>query len=187
METTPPLNPAQQRVIDALGRGESYVSDGKCHLMNFTVATDLNDSAATGPGGENHTLGEGNIYALVTVAARLDGAPELPVELIVNGYPVAEQKIRADGKEQTLEFKAKLDQSSWVAVRVSPHAHTNPVYVIKDGKPIRANEASARWCLAGVEQCWATKERTYAQAEKVPRPSVSAAAALHDYVPGGAR
>jgi hypothetical protein len=88
------------------------------------------------------------------------------VELIVNGYPVAEQKVRADGEQRTLKFKATLDRSSWVAVRVTPHAHTNPVYVLVDDKPIRANAASARWCLAGVEQCWLTKQKTYAPAEQ---------------------
>ncbi|MFZ4731892.1 MAG: hypothetical protein ACOYK7_05060, partial [Pirellulales bacterium] len=29
------------------------------------------------------------------------------------------------------------------------------------GRPIRASADSARWCAAGVEQCWKTKERSY--------------------------
>lgn len=152
--------------VDALGRGDSYVSDGSCHLMDFQVTTDANDSASTSAGGETFAVKNGDIYATVTVAARRDGAPSLPVELIVNGYPVAEQKIPADGEERTLKFATTVDRSSWIAVRVMPHAHTNPVYVTVDGKPIRGNEASARWCLAGVEQCWLSKQKTYAEAEQ---------------------
>lgn len=152
--------------VQALGRGESYVSDGSCHLMDFQVTTDANDSAAASAGGENVVFSGGSAYVLVTVAARREGAPALPVELIVNGYPVAEQKVPADGEQRTLKFQAKLDKSSWIAVRVTPHAHTNPVYVLVDDKPIRANAASARWCLAGIEQCWLTKQKTYAEAEQ---------------------
>ena len=53
----------------------------------------------------------------------------------------------------------KLDRSSWVAMRILPSSHTNPVFVVIGGKPIRASKASAEWCLKGVDQCWSQKKR----------------------------
>jgi len=82
-----------------------------------------------------------------------------PVEVIVNGKPVARHEIVADGKPQDLSFDVKLDRSSWVAMRILPSSHTNPVFVVIDGKPIRASKASAEWCLKGVDQCWSQKRR----------------------------
>jgi hypothetical protein len=37
--------------------------------------------------------------------------------------------------------------------------------VIVGDKPIRASKHSAQWCLAGVEQCWKMKEKTYRKDE----------------------
>jgi hypothetical protein len=34
------------------------------------------------------------------------------------------------------------------------------------GRPVRADANSARWCLAGVDQCWKTKAKTYKESEK---------------------
>jgi hypothetical protein len=48
-----------------------------------------------------------------------------------------------------------------VALRIYPSSHTNPIFVVVDGKPIRASKRSAEWCLQGVDQCWSEKERTY--------------------------
>jgi len=38
-----------------------------------------------------------------------------------------------------------------------PSSHTNPVFVLVDGQPIRASRKSAEWCRAGVDQCWKMK------------------------------
>ncbi len=75
----------------------------------------------------------------VTVAARLDGEPELPIELIVDVYPVDTQSIPADGTVQDVKFKLRLEESSWVAIRSFSNAHTNPIYVVVDGKPVRGS------------------------------------------------
>jgi hypothetical protein len=64
-----------------------------------------------------------------------------------------------------VSFEAKIERSSWVAVRILPSSHSNPVFVLVDGKPIRASRRSAEWCLKGVDQCWSQKERTYKAAE----------------------
>jgi hypothetical protein len=91
--------------------------------------------------------------------ARVEDTREVPVELIVNGYPVAKKNIVADGKLQDLSFDVKVDRSSWVAFRILPSSHTNPIFVLVGDKPIRASRRSAEWCLKGVDQCWAQKER----------------------------
>jgi hypothetical protein len=81
----------------------------------------------------------------------------VPVEVIVNGYVVAKKSIVADGKLRDVSFDVKIDRSSWVALRILPSSHTNPVFVEVDGKPIRASKRSAEWCLKGVDQCWSQK------------------------------
>ena len=91
--------------------------------------------------------------------ARIGEGREVPVELIVNGYPVAKQNIVADGTMRDLSFDAKIDRSSWVAVRILPSSHTNPIFVLVGDKPIRASKRSAEWCLKGVDQCWSQKQR----------------------------
>ena len=65
------------------------------------------------------------------------------------------------GVTRELQFATEISASSWVAIRVAPSGHTNPFFIIVDGKPIRANKHSAAWCLAGVEQCWKSKANTY--------------------------
>ena len=51
-----------------------------------------------------------------------------------------------------------LKQSSWVALRIFPCVHTNPIFVEVDGQPIRASKRSAKWCLEAVEVCWNSKK-----------------------------
>jgi hypothetical protein len=89
----------------------------------------------------------------------------VPVELVVNGYPVAKKTITADGKLQDIEFDVKIDRSSWVALRILPSSHTNPIFLLVNDKPIRASRRSVEWCLKGVEQCWLQKERFIKPAE----------------------
>ena len=172
---------------EGIREGKNYVSDGLSHLMDFKV-----ENRAMGELGSELKLDTGKeVSVKVRAAARLDEQinPSLrdrpyqqkpywhverarigdtrtvPVELIVNGYPVARQDIVADGKLNDLEFNVPVQFSSWIAVRILPSAHTNPVFVIVDDKPIRASRRSAEWCLAGVNQCWKNKERFIAKNE----------------------
>ena len=57
------------------------------------------------------------------------------MEIIVNGLPAARKEIVADGKTQKLSFEVPIKHSSWVAVRILPSVHTNPVFVQVGGKP----------------------------------------------------
>ena len=79
------------------------------------------------------------------------------VELIVNGEPVDTTEITADGKLNDVTFNYPVNHSSWVALRVYPSSHTNPVFIIVDGKPIHERK-SAEWCRKAVDQCWKMKQ-----------------------------
>jgi hypothetical protein len=89
--------------------------------------------------------------------ARIGTTREVPLELVVNGRAVARKNIMADGDVHEIAFDTPIARSSWMAVRILPSSHSNPVFVIVDGKPIRASRASAQWCLSAVNQCWTQK------------------------------
>ena len=89
--------------------------------------------------------------------ARLGDSREVPVELIVNGKMVGRKQVLADGSVREVAFDVPIAQSSWVAARILPAAHTNPIFVLVNNKPIRASRESARWCANAVHQCWTQK------------------------------
>jgi len=97
--------------------------------------------------------------------ARVKDTRQVPVELIVNGYAVDKKLIEADGRIEDIEFEYQPERSSWIAIRVFPAAHTNPIFVELDGAPIRASKRSARWCLDAVDRCWESKSPLIRSAE----------------------
>lgn len=153
------------RWAQGIADGRSYVSDGYTHLMDFTARVGEQALEVGRAGSEVRLSRPGKVAFTVRAAARYPDRKTAPVELVVNGLPVATRQIACDGREHELTFEAVLDHSSWVAVRLLPGGHANPFFVIVDGKPIRASKGSARWCLAGVEQCWRTKQNTYKKEE----------------------
>jgi hypothetical protein len=159
--------------------GRNYVSDGKSHLLDFKV-----NGVEMGEGASEVRLGTpGGVRVTANVAALLDEKPDetirsrpydqkpywdlerariassrkVPLELIVNGQAVAKQEIEADGKQRPVTFDARIDRSAWVALRILPSSHTNPIFVLVGGKPIRSRR-DAEWCLRAVDQCWGQKE-----------------------------
>ncbi len=169
------------RIVDEIKAGRSYVSDGKSHIIDFKV-----NELELGTGdselrleGSQEVLIQARVSAFLPreqdeigafigsrehnqppywdlERARIGTSRRVPVELIVNSVAVAKQDIAADGGWNDLTFEHALDKSSWVALRILASSHTNPIFVLVDGKPIRSRE-SARWCLKGVEQCWKMK------------------------------
>jgi len=107
--------------------------------------------------------------------ARVKGTRQVPVELIVNGQSVDKKLIEADGRLEDVEFEYTPRRSSWIALRIFPAAHTNPIFVELDGKPVRASKRSAQWCLDAVERCWESKEPKIRDTEK------TAARAAYDH------
>jgi hypothetical protein len=93
--------------------------------------------------------------------ARIGNSRNVRLDLIVNGVQTQTKQIPADGSIQDVAFDVKIDRSSWVALRIFPSSHSNPIFVVVGDKPIRASKKSAQWCLSGVDQCWSQKKRFY--------------------------
>ncbi|MFM7150219.1 MAG: CehA/McbA family metallohydrolase [Gemmataceae bacterium] len=177
--------------VDGIKNGRCYVCDGKSHLMDFKVA----DLPVGTRGSEVRLDRPGTVQVTAKVAGLLEAAitPEteairgkrldqkpywdlercrigatrkVPVEVVVNGKAVARKEIEADGKETEVRFEVPIDQSSWVALRILPSSHTNPVFVVVDGKPIRTSRRSAQWCLDGIQRCWEQKKRAIRTSER---------------------
>ncbi len=215
--------------LDALRAGRSYVSDGRSHLMDFSVngvevGTNESEINATGNamvrirvkaaallsptapdteslvGGDeepswmtplnnpwNTHSSDANSNATIhnrpmdqepywhLERARVAKTREVTVELVMNGKSVARQNILADGRIRDLAFEVPIERSSWVAVRVLGSSHTNPIFILVDGKPICASRESARWCLAAVDQCWTQK------APKISKTELPDAQAAYDH------
>jgi hypothetical protein len=205
--------------LDAIRAGRSYVSDGRSHLMDFSVnGVDVGTNASEiklSASGAVHVRVKASAYLPPVVAladvnagdrepnwlsalndpgadasyagsasagsirdrpvdqepywhverARIGNTREVPVELVVNGKAVARRNIVADGSIMDVAFDVPVERSSWLAMRILGSSHTNPIFVLVDGKPIRASCQSARWCLAAVNQCWTQKAPKIAKKE----------------------
>jgi hypothetical protein len=179
------------RWCEGVKQGRSYVGDGRSHLVDFAV-----DGLGVGENGSELRLdAPRSVKVTAKVAAYLDPEPtaearaikarpldqkpywdverardggtrNVPVEVVVNGQPVAKQMVAADGTFRTLTFDVPIARSSWVALRVYPSSHTNPVFVLVGGKPVRASKGSAEWCLKSVDRCWSQKAPAIRPAER---------------------
>ncbi|MCA9062720.1 MAG: CehA/McbA family metallohydrolase [Planctomycetaceae bacterium] len=98
--------------------------------------------------------------------SRLGKSRKVPVEIIVNGEVAATQELTADGHVESFRVPVEISRSSWVAVRILPSVHTNPVFIHVGGRPIRANRKSAEWCIRAVETCWASKQEAIRYEER---------------------
>lgn len=179
--------------VQGLKDGRSYCGDGLSHLFDFRI-NDL-EVGHPGQDGRASVLTVDSGQKLkvqVNAAALLDEAPndairnrplsdkpywhlerarvgdsnQVRVELIVNGEAVDSKQIVADGKIAELEFDYQPARSSWVALRIFPSCHTNPIFVEVDGKPIRASKRSAQWCIDAVETCWNAKQNQIRESER---------------------
>ena len=89
-------------------------------------------------------------------------------------------QIVADGSWQNVLFKYKIKKSCWVALRIFPSSHTNPIFIIKNGKPIHELK-SAEWCRKSVDQCWLMKENNIRPSERADaRAAYDAAREVYD-------
>jgi hypothetical protein len=144
-----------------IAKGQSYVSDGYAHALEFTVG-------GTTPGTEPVKLpapGKVRVHAKVAFASETPlgtsyGAGRAPltekrrVSLIQNGIEVAHEEVPADNQPHDLNFDVPVAASSWIALRQFPQLHTNAVNVLVNDQPIRASKRSAQWCIGVIEQLW---------------------------------
>lgn len=98
--------------------------------------------------------------------ARQGDSRGVPVEVIVNGVPVVTRTLEADGHVEEMAFRVDIERSSWVAIRIFPSVHTNPVWVEVAGKPVRASRSSAAWCREAVDVCWEAKRGNIREGER---------------------
>ncbi|HET6407993.1 MAG TPA: CehA/McbA family metallohydrolase, partial [Chthoniobacteraceae bacterium] len=153
---------------EGIAQGRCYVSDGRTHLMDFSVDGQLVGEkgseirltesrtvklsaqvaallaekadpairAQRAPANAASRKGDGRFDAnyrrpyWTIERARIGESRMIPVEVIVNGRPVAKREIAADGNLGEVTFDVPIERSSWVALRVLPAAHTNPVFVL---------------------------------------------------------
>ena len=179
--------------IFGLRDGRSYCSDGLSHLYDFSI-NGLEVGTRSDDGRASFLQTKSNEPLVVKVGAaallneepredirnkRLDQKPywhverarigetrRVPVELIVNGHCVEKTEIVADGSVHDVEFTFQPERSSWIAIRILPSAHTNPIFVEVDGQPIRPSKKSAQWCLDAVDVCWNSKEKSIRESER---------------------
>jgi hypothetical protein len=91
------------------------------------------------------------------------------IELIVNGDVIASAATDGDGRHAALSHDLRIDESCWIAVRVSgpkhelvldwngAFAHTSPVYVTVGGAPI-AKRDDAHYFVEWIERLIAVTE-----------------------------
>jgi len=178
------------RYVEGIKEGRSYVTDGKSHLFDFQI-----EQAELGIDGSTLSIDAPREVTISCRAAamlpeqqppafngiaqrplaqkpyweleraRLGASRRVPVELIVNGEVRAITEIEADGSINDLSWTTPIRESSWVAVRVWPSSHTNPIWVSVDNAPVRASRDSAKWCLYAVDVCWEQKKKQYRDTE----------------------
>ena len=161
---------------EGIRAGKNYVSDGYSHLMDFKV-----EQRSMGDAGSELKLEQSKtVRATARVAALLDKTPnpslrdrpyqqkpywhieraregdtrEVPVELIMNGVPVAHQMIEADGKVREVTFDVPVAYSSWFAIRIYPVRIPTRFLLLSTTSPsgqagAARNGASQAWISAG--------------------------------------
>jgi hypothetical protein len=192
-----------EKWVAGIKAGRSYVGDGRSHLIDFRV----NDTAVGENGSELRLTGPSSVQVTARVAALLDEKPNeeirkrpldqkpywniersrigdsrtVPLEVIVNGYPVARKEIVADGELRDVSFDVPIERSSWIALRIFPSSHTNPIVAVVDDKPVRASRRSAEWCIQSVDKCWEQKHKGYRDQKRGPYAEKEYAAAKAAY------
>ena len=174
---------------EAIKKGRSYVSDGFTHLIDFKInevnlgddnselnvsSGDILNISVRAAGHLDEQQSEvGNIIQTRKFyegpfwhieKARIGKSRKISVELIVNGVAKERRDIVANGQWNNLEFIYTIDESSWVALRVLPSSHTNPIFVYVDGKKI-VQPKSVDWCANALKQCWIEKSKAIRESE----------------------
>jgi hypothetical protein len=196
--------------IDGLKSGRSYVSDGRSHFLDVSVSGQrpgdppheirlqrpsmvrINARVAAylspQPGPEEAAVrskswNKSPFWQIER--ARIGDSRSVLVELIINGKVLASKKIEANGEVQEIEFNPTIDRSSWIALRILPSGHSNPVFVTVAGKSIRPWRKSAQWCMDCIDAAWKSHgPRIAAQDQAIAKEAVETARNLFQRILG---
>jgi hypothetical protein len=176
--------------VEAIKNGRSYVSEGNSHIIDFSIngiEAGVKDSRLNINQQQSVKISAKVIARLPEVQnesggqiaqsnfteppywhierARIGKTGNVRVELIVNGESVDAKEIPADGQWKNISFNYSVTRSCWMALRIYPSSHTNPIFVTVNNKPIRERK-SAEWCRQSVDQCWKMKQANIRPAER---------------------
>ena len=152
---------------DAMAAGRAFVTSGP--IMTLEVAGPAGGSGGEGAGergegggvpkrmGEELAVSRGDVVTVRATARSLFTMHGL--EIVQNGRIVHRVDATGDLKSIDAELEIPIEGSGWIAARAlgpAQHgamdsylfAHTNPVFIIADGEPIRSGEDAAffvRW------------------------------------------
>jgi hypothetical protein len=175
---------------DEIRQGLNYVSDGRAHIFDFAiedtriadnktelqldtpqkvtitakVAAFLPEKQDRAAARIQHGGYQGRPYWHIE-KARIPDTQKVTVELVINGKTIDQTQITADGTVYDITFKHKIQKSSWVALKITYAAHTNPIFIVIDKKPIRGPKESIQWCRDAVDRCWEMKKPRIRQSE----------------------
>ncbi|MEM6414838.1 MAG: CehA/McbA family metallohydrolase [Pseudomonadota bacterium] len=179
LETPPTGDAGYAAWIQGVKNGRVYFGDGRSHFIDYTINGRPvgEDSVALSDPGEVQIdlkiaayLDEEPFDPDINTEtpkylywhlerARIEGTRTVPLEVIINGLPVLTKAVLADGKLRDFQFTIPIERSSWVALRILPSGHTNPIYVTIGDKPVRASRRSAQWLLDCLDILW--NEKSY--------------------------
>jgi len=170
--------------------GDSYVGDGRSHVFSLSAIQGTN--VLRGRDLELHQAQTVHLEAVVCARlqaevddetrqiqrasaydrpywhlerARIGSSRKVPVEVILNGESVARVEVEADGQPHPVSFDIMVRHSSWLALRILPSVHTNPIYITVGNRPIRSSKRSAEWRRKAVDVCWEQKAQRIRPAE----------------------
>ena len=174
--------------LRGLTHGDSYVGDGRSHILHFRVNGHPRSAIDVTLGAPEPVTVEAVICARleeeITPAiraihtaspysrpywhlerARVGESRDVLVEVVVNGEAVHSVRVSASGEPVPFSASIHLACSSWVALRIRNSSHTNPIFVTVSDSPFRPLPRSAAWCRAGVDVCWEQKRKRIRAAE----------------------
>ncbi len=145
--------------IEAVRAGRTFVTNGP--LLSLSVAGE-------GPGSIVKTPAEGK-----RVRVRAEAQSTVPfdqLEVLADGEVIAEKEASGNRQSAVLEVEHVPAGSGWLAARCwgrerladgqCVYAHTSPVYVEAEGRPVRASAETAAPLLAILERTaeWVARE-----------------------------
>jgi hypothetical protein len=145
----------------AVGGPDVKSQDGRVHVTLNAAARledDIESDVATRPADQKPYWD--------LERARVGQSRDVQVEFLIDGRAAATRTLRADGAIRELSADLELKESGWVAVRILPSSHTNPIWVEVGGKPMRPSRRSAQWCLSAVDKCWLQKNTQFSAADR---------------------